>query len=251
MSLETVKHFNVSLKGFASSFLDRYQLSAFYHRRLFPDGGQFVVSDIPDWVQHYYSNRLYLHDRLNGHMNHCQDAFLLWSDWPDYHKNRAIRDMRDYYGLDYGLNIVQKSEQYCDIFGFISYVNNPTSSYLYRHYPHIFLSHIRQYQEQCASLVRAAASQRFFLNHNAVLAQNESQDTFANNISQYSQQKALITPKELSCLYALSLGHSAKGVAEQLNISSRTVEKHIAHLKEKLQCNTLFELGMKMEHLLS
>lgn len=52
----------------------------------------------------------------------------------------------------------------------------------------------------------------------------------------------LISPKEAKCLYYILKGKSAREIGEILHISTRTVEGHLAHAKEKLHCKTRSEL---------
>lgn len=54
-----------------------------------------------------------------------------------------------------------------------------------------------------------------------------------------------LTPKEIDVLVQLAHGASCVEVSNNLFISNRTVETHILNLKRKLNCNSLFELGVK------
>jgi hypothetical protein len=54
---------------------------------------------------------------------------------------------------------------------------------------------------------------------------------------------AMLTPREKECLYWLFYGKTMPEIALILNISKRTVEKFITNIKEKFDCNTLFQLG--------
>lgn len=55
-----------------------------------------------------------------------------------------------------------------------------------------------------------------------------------------------MTPKELECAMALCSGLSSKHIARQLNVSPRTVEKHIANMREKAGCDTTLKLVIKL-----
>lgn len=54
-----------------------------------------------------------------------------------------------------------------------------------------------------------------------------------------------ISPRENDCLFFLLRGKTAKEIARFLNISHRTVEAHISHLKTKFQCKNKSELIAK------
>lgn len=58
----------------------------------------------------------------------------------------------------------------------------------------------------------------------------------------------LLTQRELDCLYFLLVGFSYKFVARQLNISSRTVEKYVERIKDKLGCASKDEIPSLVKH---
>lgn len=58
-----------------------------------------------------------------------------------------------------------------------------------------------------------------------------------------------LTLREIQCLEAMALGKTAEELAELLQISSRTVNAHVTNMKEKLGCDTQFQLGMWFEKL--
>ncbi len=60
-----------------------------------------------------------------------------------------------------------------------------------------------------------------------------------------------LTPRELDVLKFFPQGYPASYIAEQLNLSKRTVENHIATIKSKLSCTTKVELIQKSKDLIS
>ncbi|MCC5792623.1 MAG: response regulator transcription factor [Legionellaceae bacterium] len=52
----------------------------------------------------------------------------------------------------------------------------------------------------------------------------------------------LLTKREKECAHYLCLGMNAREIASQLNLSKRTVETYMAHMKDKLQVNCKSEL---------
>lgn len=51
-----------------------------------------------------------------------------------------------------------------------------------------------------------------------------------------------ISLREAQCIHALLSGKSAKEIAKVFNISPRTIETHIGHIKEKIKCHTRLQL---------
>lgn len=55
-------------------------------------------------------------------------------------------------------------------------------------------------------------------------------------------ESLLLSQRELECLFFLIRGYSAKAIGQVLNISPRTVERHIDNMKMKLACNNKAQL---------
>lgn len=53
-----------------------------------------------------------------------------------------------------------------------------------------------------------------------------------------------ITGRELQCLSLLAQGKTYLDVATELELSERTVKKHVKSMKTKFSCNNLFQLGL-------
>lgn len=55
-----------------------------------------------------------------------------------------------------------------------------------------------------------------------------------------------MTDKERTCLYWLGRGKSLAMIAQILEVSNKTIERHIASIKRKYKCYTLYQLGQKV-----
>jgi DNA-binding NarL/FixJ family response regulator len=56
------------------------------------------------------------------------------------------------------------------------------------------------------------------------------------------EPRAVLSPREREVLQLLAEGHSTKEVAEQLHVSTNTIETHRAHIMEKLDIRTFASL---------
>lgn len=54
-----------------------------------------------------------------------------------------------------------------------------------------------------------------------------------------------ISKKQGECLYYLAQGYSSKLIAQEMNLSTRTVEHYVETLKFKLQCENKYQLTLK------
>lgn len=73
-----------------------------------------------------------------------------------------------------------------------------------------------------------------------------SNSLFNMRVNKYA--KVALSERELDVLYYLLHGLSQKQVANKLNLSTRTVEDHVDHIKSKINCSSkhqLFEFAIK------
>lgn len=57
------------------------------------------------------------------------------------------------------------------------------------------------------------------------------------------EQPIYLTQREAMIVALMMIGHRAKQIAWKLEISLHTVNSHMANIKQKLECNTNFEVG--------
>lgn len=71
---------------------------------------------------------------------------------------------------------------------------------------------------------------------------NISNDKFKITLPGKSQP-IYLTQREAMVVALMMLGQRAKQIAWKLEISLHTVNSHMANIKQKLECNTNFEVG--------
>lgn len=64
-------------------------------------------------------------------------------------------------------------------------------------------------------------------------------------MSKLLTQRFNLSPRQAECLNYITLGFSAKQIAFEMNLSTRTIEFYTNLLKEKLNCSTKYELIRK------
>ena len=57
-----------------------------------------------------------------------------------------------------------------------------------------------------------------------------------------SEPRPVLTPRESEILSALGKGHSSKQIAKDLDLSVRTVEHHVAKIRQKMGASTRAEM---------
>ena len=66
-----------------------------------------------------------------------------------------------------------------------------------------------------------------------------------------TSEKSQLTKRQLQCAQLLIQGKTTKEIARQINLSPRTVEHYLEHLKDKFNCRNKTELVIKLTELLN
>src|SRR3989339_379733 len=170
---------------------------------------------------------------------------------------------KEYCHLGNELCMIRKHENYVEFFFFGSTPENYFINNVYLNNIEIFETFIRHFKLTAKRSIKKADQQRITYPEEAgdqtILISDEIQKLKINlnrlsyypNILQpnFPELKNILTSKELEVSSYVIFGLSAKEIAKEMEISHRTVEKHIDHLKEKLNCKNQKKLISNLLHL--
>jgi LuxR family transcriptional regulator, quorum-sensing system regulator SolR len=148
--------------------------------------------------------------------------------------DNQLLDMKKNYNIDHGICFVKVHENHTDIFDFAT--DNHRSDLINFYLNNIdllnnfFLEYCMQFKDLLAW---------FALNAMEIPLRPKD---FKRSIP---GQLSSLTPREMECLSLIVQGNTAKMVARHLNVSYRTVERHIENSKEKLKVRYQAELISK------
>lgn len=230
----------------------------------YDDKRQVYLCNNPLWVNDYYLHELHqssLYDNNPTLFQHNE-----YSIWPEHFDQPIMHYGLMYYSNRYGLTICHRKESST---AFYFFAGSPESTNL----PHFFMNNASFLENFIASVhhkkhslfeeARAVKLQRSIKEPNSPwgdevvrLLQNNQNDLrkkrdliekecSINHLSS-SPLFAILSPRQKQVLYGLSMGQSAKTMAKELNISQRTVERHLSLLKEKFPNYSYVELILEL-----
>ena len=151
-----------------------------------------------------------------------------------------------------GIQILEKSENYYELFIFVSKYSNNITSFCINHFE-ILERFILYFREQGAGLIQAHERNKIIVPHHdpeyKKFLQQAAKNIYANEndlksvynelkLKKYpiihNDKKIYLTPKEVHCIKHLAAGNSWKEIGNILQVSSRTVETHLENAKNKL-----------------
>lgn len=234
------------------------EIEYFAWTRLFNDGYRAGLTNRPDWIDHYYKQGYYNYAKCDKHPSCYQSGYTLWDLWDKDTTSCQIinKDSEDNFNLAHGISIINSHEEWCDVFDFCTTRSNIRINEFYISNIVLFEKFTQYFYEIAASLIKKSINNKFKLEYDDVLdIYNETPDLIIipfsskTNLLQTAHLEGIhanLSEREIECLQWLIKGKTAGEIAVILQISKRTVEKHMLNIKEKLGCYTLFQTGLKI-----
>lgn len=231
-------------------------VSYFCFQRFYADGSFTFLPTQTDLAHYFLSDDVYSDSWLLSIPFEClKSGLFLWDVAVNFSspKQKEITEViRTQIGLKHGIDIVEKFSDFCDIYCFAS--SDPKLYHCLTSDLKKFLFYFRQ---ECHKLIQQAKKERLYLplnRENGVIIPILEDPILATDrdhlyhVKKYylqgSYEDVYLTEKEVTCLRQFSKGFTAKEIARLLNISHRTIEHHIEHIKYKLNSANLAEVMM-------
>ncbi len=222
--------------------LKKFNIQHFSLVRRYPDNSCIVLTTHPRVSEHYWKYKYYTQG-LYGDFELYRSVNLLWSS---AHSFKFFHDLRDSFGIDNGIAIIKKSLTYCDFFYFATTPNNYKIVNFYLNNLDFLESFIQMFLENGGSIIEMAEKDKFIYqnaNKKDIIILDTIDYLTCTSMSKALENKCKqLTKREFECAHYLCLGYSAKEIARIMNLSHRTVEKHISSILKKTHSETKAKL---------
>ena len=176
--------------------------------------------------------------------------------WDLHEEETLSNDMLNKLGLQQGICVFRRKDNYVDVFYIASTKKNGTNIYeLYLTNPQSIMRLIGFFQEVILPKL-PINNKDFFLPymdgyHLKLPSKNKDREDLkgfydATQLKKYTlhkgEQELSLSLRELQCLYFLSKGFTSKDIANALGISYRTIEHYLSNLRNKTDCADKAEL---------
>jgi DNA-binding CsgD family transcriptional regulator len=210
--------------------------------RLYSDGRVNYLCDNYAWMNHYLQAQFPSIGAFEQNTCFQQEKIILWHALAD--TDPIVVTSRTQFNIRYGITLTQLTPSYCDFFNFgTAAIEATAQSELMQSIP-IFEQFIPYFYEMCRTQFPKLDDEAFKLSDFRSDRPELPPQNCLHLGAEFSYQ--YLTKQEISCAKALIRGLSYHDIALVLDISPRTVEKHVEHLKQKLQCANHCELGYRL-----
>jgi DNA-binding CsgD family transcriptional regulator len=229
---------------------DAFGVTSIVYQRNFNDGSEIRLSNQPAWLKHFYEQGYYRVSGFEKHPDQYQSGLVVWSHLS--HHQPILTAARSF-DIDHGMTLIKKTDDGCEFYFIGTTHNRPYTTNLLLNHQDFLQRFTLYFKEQAVSLLKTAYMQRLTIaNKYEHVISDEQGIPFKTTSANFAQALTLkkihlanntvLSGREMSCAKLLLQGMTARGIAERLFISPRTVETHLQHLKQKLNCRTKAEL---------
>ena len=223
--------------------------SLVYHHS-FNNGSEIRLTNQPQWVKHFHEQGLYRVSGFEKKPSEYQSGFVVWSSLT--HHSPILNEAR-IFNIDHGITIMNKTTEGCEFFFIGTTPDKPYVTNLLLNNMDFLHRFILYFKEQANPLIQQARANSILIPDKFATVNSEEQGipyhSLAFNFNHVLKIKRFhldnnitLTEREVACAKLLLQGKSARSIAETLFISPRTVETHLQHIKEKLNCQTKEDL---------
>lgn len=247
--------------------LKKLHISYFSHVHINSNQEFSALCTNPGFTEHYLQNKRYNAD-INLAVNKQKlNDFLIWDSINCSGKTLELYKEASEFGIKHIFTLIEKNPKSTDFYHFATNNSSSTINQVYVEKLDLLKLFILYFKEsiKAAPELLKAYDYRFNIHKNAkfqfsaprfVNPHNDAQEFIEALLAQYTtllkknliylSQNSLLTPREKICLQHTMKGNTAKQIAKILKISPRTVELHIANIKNKFQVNNKIQLFNKV-----
>lgn len=217
-----------------------FGLDSFNFHKTYNDNSQIRLSNTPDWKRHYLTNKLYQQSIFELPAQNYSKNRIIWSNIGTHN---IILQEASQFGIKYGITLIEPVHDGCEFYflGTTSDDQNVINKYLSNFY--LLEKFIANFKNSGADIMAATEPHKVIVRD---WENNKTKFNASNKIEHFSFLASIygyqFTRRELECVPLLLKGLSSKQIAEQLQISFRTVEVYIENLKRKTGTHNKNEL---------
>jgi len=238
--------------------LKKYGITYFSYTRLHPNGVDDFLATEPAVQDIFVENKYYQHVFV-GNIDSYSSCVLRWDDLAN--DNKAItgfmRKMAADLDIANGIIVVEPGNECVEFYYFASTRNNYTIHSFFLSHMEVICSFISYFNVVAAHIKKESYNHRVFYPHHgdaSILTKGDF-EILNKNLSQ--PQGGLLTmaklyhltSREIECVNHLTQGFSCKQIADHLNISPRTAEKHLQSLRLKTQSRNFSQVLARLYRL--
>lgn len=229
-------------------------IRCFRYMRLYKDCTYIVLTNgFEDFLEDSMSTLKDLGKFWGSHIKYVKngfDPFLM--QWPhDAFKKDINMNLFHKYDFWNGVSLIYRYDNYIDIVSFALGASHKDNCGLLVNNKEFLKTFINHFREKSSNLLESKEKSKLALfgnrfdtaySPNPLLEKVKIVEKQLKRSMVRSFEDLKLSPRELECLELMSHGKTAKEIAQEIQISPRTVESYVTNIKVKTECNYKSEL---------
>lgn len=256
-TLNYTRKFHDKLRRFCDPLVHHFGVNDFVFQKETKGGLSQGIGLNRNWITYYYAEGMYLLNPLSSHPNLHQEGVILVDDRIDQSAKKLLENASLKFGIHHKLIISVKVSDGTEFYTFGLTTSHALQIMKFFNEMSLIKAFIKEFKERFKTEIlgmndygvdvrtlKGAAYQKLSFD---LFPQPLEKHEFLNQIGIKPPENPL-TKKEIAIVKYFLKGLSAPKIANELIISSRTVEHHLERIKDKLNCFTKAELIQKIQH---
>lgn len=232
-------------------------INYFLYSKIFRDSRCIWLCTNSNWLKHFCDMKYYNIGTFEQSIDQYVSGMYLWSGV----YNNVLQDAKQNFDIDNGVTLIDNSIDFCEFYHFASSRNNQSINDFYINNPDLLKRFIFYFKEKADALIQQASKNSIVLPmpikiEPLIGAKIESQHALKNLYDRIScktyhlnskYNNAMLTKKEVECLFWLCQGKSSEEISLILSISTPTVLNNIDIIKNK----TMVQSSLKLTEIAS
>ena len=232
--------------------LKRFNINLFSHVHISNNSEMTFLNNHPEFIENYYSKKYYHADIYAASHNNFGE-FLLWDSLTCTGKsNSMVKDAVDF-GHKQFFTLIEKDNTGTHFYYFATPSSSIAMNQVYLSNMDALKSFVKYLKSKTQASKELSAWKDIKLviekkhsdielpvDHQFISADNKKE--FYQDISHQLIGNSNLSKTQFNCLHLLAMGFSAKEIAGKLNLSRRTVESYLAHVRQVYGCRNSKEL---------
>ena len=228
---------------------DHFGINHFWYYRVTNSGHYSFLGSHTKWTEFCYAENMVNHFPCLRHPNSLQNGISLMKKTSNTDYRNVLKSARNKFNINFNIQLLKKNPEGIEGFGFATrYDQRIGDEKLLNELP--LLSYfIERFRKEHVKLFQLLHDNQVDLSSHLGPLFHEKQKVLQIPYNRELFLKKMgfaavlsLTKREKDILKYFSHGHSASYIADQLYLSSRTVENYISNIKCKLSCFSKVEL---------
>lgn len=232
--------------------LEHFNINLFSHVHINHDGDATFLNNHPEFTQNYLSKKYYQADIYSATQNHFGELVLWDSLTCSGKSNSMLKDAVDF-GHKQFLTLTEKDNTGTHFYYFATPSTSSTMSQVYltnldalKRFVHYFKIKVAESKELGVwNKMKISIDKKhddILLADNQFALTDSNRKSFFEKIAVDNKLNNSLSYQQQNCLHLLAMGFSAREIADQLNLSRRTVESYLTHVRQVYGCRNSKEL---------